>query len=126
MKQLADGGVVVLFPSGVVMRSKTMFGPPVEAEWNLFTAKMIQKSGAVVVPIYFPGSNSRVYHIANKISPTLRQGLLLREVVHSLNKPQKPVVGHAIGREVIEDWAGNPRGFMAWLRQTTLDLKDRD
>ncbi len=126
MEQLAKGGVVVLFPSGVVMVSETMFGPPVEAEWGLFTAKMIQKSGAVVVPIYFPGANSRVYHIADKISPTIRQGLLLREVVHALNKPQKPVVGHPIGRDVIEGWAGNPRGFMAWLRAHTLELKNLD
>ncbi len=124
MSQLDAGGVVVLFPSGVVMASTTMFGPPVEADWGLFTAKMVQKSGAVVVPIFFPGSNSRVYHVANQISPTLRQGLLLHEVVHSLNKPQCPVVGQPILRPEIESWKGNPRGFMAWMRAHTLSLKD--
>lgn len=122
MDHLGQGGVIALFPSGVVATSKTMFGPVVEAEWNPFTAKLIQRSGARVVPIYFPGQNSRVYQIANQISATLRQGLLLHEVVHALNRPQAPVVGHPIDRDEIERWADNPRGFMAELRERTLAL----
>lgn len=123
MNHLANGGVVVLFPSGVVASSDTMFGPVIEADWNPFTAKMVQRSGARVVPVYFPGQNSRWYQIANKLSATLRQGLLLYEVKHALNRPQAPVIGKPIEREEIDAWAGNPRGFVAWLRERTLALK---
>ncbi|MBD3678027.1 MAG: lysophospholipid acyltransferase family protein [Rhodobacteraceae bacterium] len=122
MEHLKAGGVVVLFPSGVVASSDTMFGPVVEREWNPFTAKMIQRSGARVQPIYFPGQNSRWYQMANQVSATIRQGLLLYEVAHALNKPQAPVVGPIIEREEIAEWTSNPRGFMAWLRQRTLSL----
>jgi putative hemolysin len=122
MDHLKAGGAIVLFPSGVVAASETMFGPAIEAEWNPFTAKMIQRSAAQVVPIYFPGANSRWYQMANRVSPTLRQGLLLHEVAHALNKPQGPVVGQPIGRDEIEAWASNPRGFVAWLRERTLAL----
>lgn len=122
MDHLKDGGTIVLFPSGVVASSRTLFGPAVEAEWNPFTAKMVQRSGAQVVPIYFPGQNSRWYQMANRISPTLRQGLLLYEVVHALNTPQAPVVGNVITRDEIRTWASNPRGFVAWLRDQTLSL----
>jgi len=124
MKHLKEGGVVALFPSGVVASSETYFGPAVEAEWNVFTAKMIRRSGATVVPMRFPGQNSRAYQIANKISPMLRQGLLLHEIVHSCNKPQGPVVGHPIAQSQIDALADDPRGFMAWLRDHTLALKD--
>ncbi|MEC7257242.1 MAG: lysophospholipid acyltransferase family protein, partial [Pseudomonadota bacterium] len=124
MEHLKDGGVVALFPSGVVAHSETWWGPAVEAEWNVFTAKMIRRSGAQVVPMRFPGANSRAYQIANKISPILRQGLLLHEIVYSLNKPQGPIVGHPLSAETIAEHADDPRGFMAWLRQHTLDLKD--
>ncbi len=55
MAHLKDGGVVALFPSGVVMSSDTWFGPAIEREWSLFTAKMIRRSGARVVPIFYPG-----------------------------------------------------------------------
>lgn len=126
MDTLAEGGVIILFPAGTVMASETMCGDPVEAEWSMFTAKMVQKSGAVVVPVYFYGSNSRLYQIANQISPTLRQGLLLHEMVHSLDKAQCPTVGHPILRPEIESWESNPRGFMAWMRHHTLSLKDSE
>ena len=122
MNHLKGGGVVILFPSGVVGASKTAFGPVVEEQWNPFTAKMIQRSQAKVLPVYFPGGNSRWYQFANQISPTLRQSLLLFEVVKALNKPQTPVVGQLIDRPEIKDWADNPRGFVSWLRDETLKL----
>ena len=123
MDHLKQGGVIVLFPSGVVASSQRMFGPAIEAEWNPFTAKMIHRSGATVVPIYFPGQNSRWYQVANRVSATLRQGLLIHEVVHALNKPQRPIVGSPVPQEEIEVWASNPRGFVKWLRDRTLSLK---
>jgi putative hemolysin len=125
MKHLAEGGVVALFPAGVVMSSDTMFGPPVEQEWSLFTAKMIRKSGARVVPIFYPGHNSRAYQIANRISPILRQGLLLHEIVRSCNKPQAPVIGEPLTDAQMERLETDPRGFMAWLREHTLALGEK-
>jgi len=122
LEHLKGGGAIVLFPSGVVASSETMLGPAIEQDWNPFTAKMVQRSGATVLPVFFPGANSRWYQMANRISPTVRQGLLLYEVVHALNRPQSPLVGEPIGREAIEDWASNSRCFVAWLREQTLAL----
>ena len=125
MAHLKEGGVVALFPSGGVAASETFFGPAVEGEWNVFTAKMIRKSGATVLPVKFQGQNSRAYQIANQLSPMLRQGLLLHEIVHTLNKPQAPIVGHPLTTEQVDKWDGDPRGFMAWLREHTLNLDSK-
>lgn len=124
MEHLDQGGLIALFPSGVVAASETMFGPAIEAEWNVFTAKMIRRSGATIVPCYFPGRNSRAYQIANQISPTLRQGLLIHEVAYAFDKPQKPVIGKPITPDEWEDRSKDPRAFMAWLRDQTLALKE--
>ncbi len=123
MDHLKNGGIVAVFPSGSVAASQTMFGPVIEREWNPFTSKMIQRSNAEVLPIFFPGANSRLYQIANQISATLRQGLLLYEITHAFNRPQSPVVGHVISRDKISKWSDNPRGFMSWLREETLRLR---
>ncbi|NRP12918.1 hypothetical protein XMM379_000928 [Aliiroseovarius sp. xm-m-379] len=123
MEWLKEGGLVTLFPSGVVASSDTLWGPPVERDWNVFTAQLIRRSGARVVPIYFPGANSRWYQIANRLSPTLRQGLLLREIVKSCNKPQRPVVGPVLTEAQMAMLSEDPRGFMSWLRDHTLNLK---
>jgi putative hemolysin len=122
MAHLKEGGLISVFPSGVVASSDTLRGPAIEREWNVFTAQMIRRSGAKVVPVYFPGSNSRWYQIANRISATLRQGLLLHEVVHSCKKPQKPIVGDPLSDAQMKLLESDPRGFMTWLREHTLSL----
>lgn len=122
MDQLKKGGVIILFPAGKVAMSPGYFDKAVEAEWNVFTHKMIQRSGATILPIHFTGQNSRTFLIANKLSDTLRQGLLLYEIKRALFKPQRPFIGHPIPSTVLDQWEGNPRGFLAWLRQHTLDL----
>ena len=122
MAHLAAGGVVILFPAGKVASAETWFGPAIEAEWNVFTHKMITKSGAVILPIHFTGQNSRAYQIANKLAATLRQGLLLYEIRRALFKPQRPHVGMPLSADELDKWKGNPRGFLAWLREHTLSL----
>jgi putative hemolysin len=122
MAHLKAGGVIILFPAGKVAMSETWFGPAIEAEWNVFTHKMIAKSGATILPVHFTGRNSRTFLIANKLSDTLRQGLLLYEIKRALFKPQRPYIGEPMPASVLDDWDGNPRGFLAWLREHTLAL----
>ena len=122
MRHLSNGGLVALFPSGVVASADRWFGPAIEREWSAFTAKMIQRSGAQVVPIRFTGQNSRAYQIASLVSPTIRQGLLLNEVRLALNKPQRPIVGEAISQNELTKAANDPRKFIAWLREHTMAL----
>ncbi len=123
MAHLKAGGVIVLFPAGKVAHSATFFGPAIESEWNPFTAKMVTRSGASVLPIFFPGRNTRMYQIANKLSATLRQGLLLHEIKCALNRPQSPVIGTAFTPDDLAKWADDPRGLLAMLREHTLGLR---
>jgi putative hemolysin len=122
MENLAGGGLVSLFPSGIVAHSDSLMGPVIEREWNVFTAKLIRRSGATVVPCYFPGANSRCYQMANRISPTLRQGLLIHEIARSRNSAYRPVIGKPITPDQIAHLPERPRAFVAWLRDQTLSL----
>ena len=122
MKHLKAGGVIILFPAGKVAMSEGWWGPAVEAEWNVFTHKIVRSTGATILPIYFPGQNSRAFQIANQLSDTLRQGLLLYEIKRCLFKPTRPVIGEPIPADELKKWEGNPRGFLAWLREHTLAL----
>ena len=124
MATLKRGGVIVLFPAGAVAHSQTFFGPAIEGEWNPFTAKMLARSGAAVLPIYFPGKNSRAYQIANKLDATLRQGLLLHEIKRALNKRQSPVIGPAKTADEMAQALQHPRQFLADLRAETLALRN--
>ena len=123
MAQLKAGGCIILFPAGRVAHSHGWFGPAIEGDWNPFSAKMIMRSGATVLPIRFPGQNTRAYQIAANTSATLRQSLLLHEIRAALNKPQRPVIGTPVTPEETRGWAKDPRGYLVWLRDRTLALQ---
>lgn len=122
MERLKAGGVIAVFPSGVVAASETWWGDPVEAEWNVFTAQLIRRAGATVVPIRFPGGNTRAYNIANKVSATLRQGLLIHEIVKACYQPHAPIIGEPLTEDQLATVKSDPRGFIKWLREHTLGL----
>ncbi len=122
MAHLKAGGAIILFPAGKVAMSEGWWGPAVEAEWNVFTHKIVRSSGATILPVHFTGQNSRAFQIANHLGDTLRQGLLLYEIKRALFRPQRPFIGQPIPASELKKWEGNPRGFLAWLREHTLAL----
>lgn len=122
MDHLAAGGVVILFPAGRVATAPKLFARAVEHDWNPFTAKMILKSKARVIPVYFPGQNSIWFQTVQLFSATLRQSLMMFEIKRSIGTTVKPVIGQVIERDEIDPWVLNPRGFMAHMRETVLKL----
>ena len=75
---LTSGGAVGIFPGGTVSTSLTPFSKPMDPRWRSFTAKMITKSDALVVPIFFEGHNSLTFQLAYHINYNIRVGLLIR------------------------------------------------
>ncbi len=122
LTDVRDGHCIGVFPAGTVSTSETAFGPVTEADWGKFTSKLVLQSNARVVPIFFQGSNSRWFQIANRISDTCRQSLLMYEIKHAFHKPQSPVIGKPIERDVLDKYKTDPVGLMAFLRAETLKL----
>lgn len=77
--RLSRGEAIGIFPSGGVATAPRGWGKAEELEWKRFTARIIQLARATVVPVYFAGQNSRVFHLASRFSVTLRLGLLIYE-----------------------------------------------
>ncbi|RKE84839.1 lysophospholipid acyltransferase family protein [Rhizobium sp. AG855] len=79
LRLLKEGVTVVIFPAGGVATARKGFGRAEDLPWKMFPAKLIQAAKANVVPVYFEGQNGRLFHLASKISLTLRVSLLIRE-----------------------------------------------
>lgn len=79
VRLLKEGVTVIVFPAGGVATAKRAFGRAEDLPWKMFPAKLIQAARANVVPVYFEGQNGRLFHLASKISLTLRISLLIRE-----------------------------------------------
>ncbi|MEM6486453.1 MAG: lysophospholipid acyltransferase family protein [Pseudomonadota bacterium] len=84
---LKAGGVVLVFPSGgISTRSRGGMGPLKDLPWTTFTAKLIARTGATVVPYYFHGCNSRLFQVASNLHPSLRASLLLHEARNKMGR----------------------------------------
>ena len=119
---LYSGGAVGIFPGGTVSTSKTPFGVPMHPIWRSFTAKMITKSGARVVPIFFEGHNSRTFQVASHIHNNLRLGLLMKEFKSKVGNPVKICIGKPLSDCEIKSRSGNNRILMDFLREETYKL----
>ncbi|MDA0924299.1 MAG: lysophospholipid acyltransferase family protein [Proteobacteria bacterium] len=122
---LAQGGAIGIFPGGTVSTAAKPFGRPMDPGWRSFTARMIAKSEATVVPVFFDGHNSRLFQLMSHLHTTLRMGLLIKEFRARLNSPVDVVVGQPIPRAALDDYAGDARAMMEFLRETTYGLSPR-
>lgn len=103
LQRLSDGEALVLFPAGGVATSPKLWGKAVDLEWKNFVLKLIRRSGAAVVPVFFYGQNSRLFQIASHLSMALRLSLLLHEVRNKMGSTLRLEVGDPIPFEQLPD-----------------------
>ncbi|GAA5069726.1 lysophospholipid acyltransferase family protein [Roseibacterium beibuensis] len=125
LRYLSDGGAIGVFPGGTVSTAAKPFGRPMDPGWRGFTAKMIAKSDATVVPIFFDGHNSRLFQLMSHLHTTLRMGLLIKEFRSRVNSPVRVVIGDPIPRAELEPFARDTKAMMAFLRERTYGLSPR-
>ena len=119
---LAGGGAIGIFPGGTVSTAARPFGQPMDPGWRAFTARMIAKSDATVVPIYFEGANSRLFQVASHLHQTLRMALLIKEFRSRVDAPVRLVIGAPIPRAEIDAHRADTKSMMDFLRQRTYAL----
>ncbi|WP_417243234.1 lysophospholipid acyltransferase family protein [Celeribacter sp.] len=122
LRYLGNGGCIGVFPGGTVSTAAHPLGQPMDPGWRAFTAKMIARSDATVVPVYFDGVNSRLFQLASHLHNTLRMGLLIREFRARIGAPVRVVVGAPIAREKLEPYLRDPKKMMDFLRRETYSL----
>ena len=119
---LKSGGAIGIFPGGTVSTSKTLFSEPLDPIWRSFTARMISKSEATVIPIYFEGHNSRLFQLASHLNYNLRMALLMKEFKNRIDRPIKISVGRPIGYQELKNFSDNPKQMMKILREKTYAM----
>ena len=124
LAHLAVGGAIGIFPGGTVSTAPKPFGAPRDPMWRAFTAKMIARSDAVVVPVFFEGANSRAFQLASHLHYTLRMAMLIREFRARIDAPVRMRVGAPIGRDVLAPMAADPPALMDFLRRSTYALSE--
>ncbi|HWG04232.1 MAG TPA: lysophospholipid acyltransferase family protein [Beijerinckiaceae bacterium] len=123
---LVQGGALIVFPSGTVATSPDRLGlrPAVEVPWPPFTAQLIQRGQANVVPVFFPGQNSWLFQVVSHVSQTLRMALLFREVKNRIGTALSVEIGDPIPFSALAA-IKDRQALINHLRQATYALAER-
>lgn len=119
---LHQGGAIGIFPGGTVSTGVKPLSYPMDPGWRSFTARMVAKSNATVVPVFFDGHTSRLFQIASHLHTNLRMGLLIKEFRKRIDSPVEVVIGTPLGRDILDPLAKDAKAMMDFLRKATYEL----
>lgn len=122
LNYLQDGGAIGIFPGGTVSTGAKPFAQPMDPSWRSFTARMISKSNATVVPMFFEGHNSRLFQLASHLHVTLRMGLYIKEFGKRVDNPVQVSIGQPIPQNELKAHGADSKSLMAFLRHKTYEL----
>ncbi|MVO14665.1 lysophospholipid acyltransferase family protein [Parasedimentitalea huanghaiensis] len=125
LNYLGQGGAIGIFPGGTVSTGARPFDYPMDPGWRGFTARMVAKSNATVVPLFFEGHTSRLFQIASHLHGTLRMGLLIKEFKKRVDTPVKVVIGDPLQRDVLDPLVTDSKAMMDFLRKATYELSPK-
>ncbi|MEO1237015.1 MAG: lysophospholipid acyltransferase family protein [Planctomycetota bacterium] len=94
-----DGHALGVFPSGAVSHLTIRQRRVADPAWNSATARIIQRTGATVVPVFFDGRNSNLFQVAGLVHPMLRSAMLPRELL----KRRRSRVSMTVGSPITPD-----------------------
>ena len=120
-QRLRNGRSMIIFPAGMVATSARPWGPAVEQPWSSFVCRRIHEGKCTVVPIYFHGQNSRLFHLASRVNVSVRLGLLLHELSNRIGSTVRVEIGDPIPYSTLAPFRGNST-MIDFLRRQTLDL----
>ena len=121
-EHLASGGVLGLFPSGEVSSNKNRERVVKDIEWQPSIIKLIKGAGVPVVPVYFNGSNSRLFHLMGKVNPYLRTARLPHELINKRDKTISLRIGKPIMPTELEEFVNiQDLGRYLWNRTYALE-----
>lgn len=123
LKHLKDGGTIIIFPAGEVSGYKPGSGIK-EPTWSTHVGSLVRRTQATVLPVFFPGGNSPLFHAAGLIHNRLRTGLLLREFCNKRGTRIPMRVGTAIPFSKLRKFADD-ESLTKFLRIHTFILANR-
>ena len=119
---LQNDGLIGIFPAGTVATSLKPFGQPFDCGWGRMPTKLITRTNARVVPVYFSGQNSRLFQVASHIHPNFRMGLLINEFRKRVDMPVELMIGEPISRETLAPYLKDADALKKYLRKSVYDL----
>jgi putative hemolysin len=119
------GGMIAVFPAGEVSHWQFPQAQIADPAWNDTAVRLIRKTGATALPVYFCGHNSVGFQLFGMVHPRLRTAFLLQEFLQQEGRTVEVRVGGEIEAEAISGVADD-RQAVEYLRWRTYLLGRRN
>ncbi len=96
MRCLRDGHMLVVFPAGEVSHVNLRQGHVIDPPWSTTVGRLVARTKAPVVPVFFHGRNSDLFQLLGLMHPRLRTVMLSREF-HNM---QRQTVDISVARPI--------------------------
>ena len=121
---LQRGGMLAIFPAGGVSHWQMPTAQVLDSEWNDTAIRLIRRTGASAVPLYFAGHNGVGFQLLSLIHPKVRTAFLLQEFLRQEGKTVEIRAGSPVLAETIRE-ISDDRDAMDYLRWRTYLLARR-
>ncbi|HTZ84951.1 MAG TPA: GNAT family N-acyltransferase [Candidatus Acidoferrales bacterium] len=121
---LRQGGVLAVFPAGEVPHWQMPAALVFDLAWNDTAIRLIRRTRATAVPVYFCGHNGVGFQLLGMIHPRLRSVFLLQEFLQQEGKTVEVRVGSPIPVDAIRS-IEDDREAIEYLRLRTYLLARR-
>lgn len=121
---LEGGGMLAIFPGGEVSQFHMPAAHITDPEWNDTAVRLIRRTGATALPVYFCGHNGVGFQLLGMIHPKLRTAFLLQEFLKQEGKTVEIRVGSPVPANAIESIASDQEAI-EYLRWRTYLLARR-
>jgi len=96
INHIKEGHCIGIFPTGEVSAHIEVSKVILDEAWQSAALKFIKNAQVPVIPVYFHGTNSRLFHIVGKIHPLLRTVKLPSELLQKKNRTVKIRIGSPV------------------------------
>jgi putative hemolysin len=120
---IKSGNPVGIFPAGEVSSFQFNQGTISDRKWSVSSLKFIKMSRVPVIPIYWYGTNSFLFHFLGIIHPSLRTAKLPSELFNKKDKTIKFKIGKPISIEEQDCFEDNHQ-YGRYLRARTYALEN--
>lgn len=116
-----NGGALIIFPAGGVSTARRVFGEATDLPWQPLAAKLVTAARATVLPVFFEGQNSWLFHAASRVSQSAREALLIKEAARRIGSTVRLHIGAPLPYDAL---AANddPKALLDDLRAITYEL----
>jgi putative hemolysin len=121
---LRGGGMLAIFPAGGVSHWQFPQAEIADPQWNDTAARLIRRTGAAALPVYFCGCNSVSFQLLGRIHPRLKTAFLLQEFLHQKGRTVEVRVGSEIPANSVAS-VPHDREAIDYLRWRTYLLARR-